>query len=951
MRVSFKFLISTIGFLFVGLTGFFSFFVTWTFSADVIDDVSQMLRDEVVQTLSKEVIDVTSGVREQSLRGAMGPLGSSDFGCCSVESDTAKYVAGFEEVRRYHWENLQTNPNLLLSFSGTMAGSLILVSTTDSMDDIDGTEARGGQGNLQWTLSDASTNYTYRQYLSNAYTDGQFVKALTSLCGASFVLGSVSGKSTALTTKEMCDNAARELIGQGMNSTLREDEAAPHGCQLDPVTRQVTWNPDGRDDLEEIGRQALCKSGRWFQTNETFQPSCADNGYPCTQGEFHSVVDPDFDAALATASTSPYNATQRSWWKGAVENGASCEGLGCKGRGQPGWSKVYLSKSTGQLVLPSVFPQYVGTTDTVRSVITLGIGLRYLDTFIADLVGVLSPNAKGWIVDLSSTEPGMLLASFPAGLSTHDDQLTLATKASKAGSGGDYIEAVSKAIRDGHGGEWLDVPEMIQLTYEDDLVQAYRISDGFGLEWLFVLSVPREVFWGNVVLARDLTIVGVSCLTAVMCMILFVISCIVSRRLMALGEKMAEVADMRMGSDIESGGLSMYKEVYQMESSFRTMTQKLRDFWTDEQNRHQKREESHRRRLRTRVLSAISESDSLRHPMVLCKASNFIEMGSLRSYESLRDSGKLVVLDTMEKVVAFERSSAIVFFSHQWLGWGQPDPDNVHHTAMVNAIVQLQTTMRNPVGAGPLQLEDMYIWVDYCSISQEHRGMQMLAISSLPVYSSVAHAFVVIAPTTTHKHNEEVCDLCSYDSRGWCRVETLSKVCASGIDNMYVMDGVDSNLMPVTIDMFKENLSLRVFEGSFSCCAMGHKNQAYCDKEQLVQSILGLYFKTLSMTDNSTRKVVLEHIQDSKDRFFPAFFKFSLPDGREEERELFGDLVSTMEVHAEKTVRESLSSILEEDELPATLLQLQQQGSRLSSRSSKDDLALGPPMMAHRTII
>jgi len=77
------------------------------------------------------------------------------------------------------------------------------------------------------------------------------------------------------------------------------------------------------------------------------------------------------------------------------------------------------------------------------------------------------------------------------------------------------------------------------------------------------------------------------------------------------------------------------------------------------------------------------------------------------------------------------------------------------------------------------------------------------------------------------------------DGAAW----TLSKVCASGIDNMYVMDGADSNLIPVTIDMFKENLSLRVFEGNFSCCAMGHKNQAYCDKEQLVQSILGLYFK------------------------------------------------------------------------------------------------------------
>jgi hypothetical protein len=162
---------------------------------------------------------------------------------------------------------------------------------------------------------------------------------------------------------------------------------------------------------------------------------------------------------------------------------------------------------------------------------------------------------------------------------------------------------------------------------------------------------------------------------------------------------------------------------------------------------------------------------------------------------------------------------------------------------------------------------------------------------------------------------------------------------------MYIMNAVDSDLQPVTMDMFKQSLSLRVFEGAFSCCAMGHKNQTYCDKEQLVQSVLGLYFKTLSMQDDPTRKMVLEHIQEAKERFFPSFFTFSLPGGRQEERELFGDLVSTMEVHHEKTLREMLTPILEEDEVPATVFRLQQQGSRLSSRSSKDHLSLdvGPP--------
>merc|ERR1719221_501208 len=242
--------------------------------------------------------------------------------------------------------------------------------------------------------------------------------------------------------------------------------------------------------------------------------------------------------------------------------------------------------------------------------------------------------------------------------------------------------------------------------------------------------------------------------------------------------------------------------------------------------------------------------------------------------------------------------------------------------------------MQNPVGDGPLLLEDMYIWVDYGSISQEHRGMQMLAISSLPVYSANAHAFVVIAPTTTHRDNGDTCNLCSYDTRGWCRVETLAKVCASGIGNMYIMDAVDSDLQPVTMEMFKQSLSLRVFEGAFSCCAMGHKNQAYCDKERLVQSVLGLYFKTLSMQDDPSRKVVLEHIEASKDRFFPAFFEFSLPDGRTEERELFGDLVSTMEVHAKRTLREQLSGILDEAEMGPVAFRLQQQVSMSSSKGS-----------------
>lgn len=174
---------------------------------------------------------------------------------------------------------------------------------------------------------------------------------------------------------------------------------------------------------------------------------------------------------------------------------------------------------------------------------------------------------------------------------------------------------------------------------------------------------------------------------------------------------------------------------------------------------------------------------------------------------------------------------------------------------------------------------------------------------------------------------------------------------------MYIMDEVDSELQPVTMDMFKHSLSLRVFEGAFSCCAMGHQNQAYCDKEQLVQSVLGLYFKTLSMQQHPTRRMVLEHMEESKDRFFPPFFTFALPGGREEERELFGDLVTTMEVHHQATLEQTLAPILDADEVPATVFRLQQQGSRCSrgsessvSLDSKDHLMLDFASRSTRTL-
>ena len=61
--------------------------------------------------------------------------------------------------------------------------------------------------------------------------------------------------------------------------------------------------------------------------------------------------------------------------------------------------------------------------------------------------------------------------------------------------------------------------------------------------------------------------------------------------------------------------------------------------------------------------------------MVLIGARDFLELEELVCYEDLRDAGKLVVLDSLKQVHDFRESNRIVFYSHQWPGWSEPDDE------------------------------------------------------------------------------------------------------------------------------------------------------------------------------------------------------------------------------------------------------------------------------------
>ena len=318
-------------------------------------------------------------------------------------------------------------------------------------------------------------------------------------------------------------------------------------------------------------------------------------------------------------------------------------------------------------------------------------------------------------------------------------------------------------------------------------------------------------------------------------------------------------------------------------------------------------------------------------PLVLIKASEFLNLESLPSYETIRDEGrqKLVILDTMTSADAFLKTNYTIFFSHQWLGFGLPDPDNVQMNVMKGAAVDL-------IKEAKVSKERAFVWIDYFSISQRNKEMQRLAISSLPAYAGSLHAFVIAAPFAMHADLNVECNLASYKRRGWCRAEVFSHVARRGTKNVYVagFNGgeVETKICPLEnlggsindegahataayiaslsdsrrheretmLDVRGESLideMINVFSGDFTCCKLKHRHNqsATCDREMLLEPMLGLYCYIYKRRFSPKIKPIYAKITDKKSDIFPATIVVQLPHGKEETRTLFGNLIELAE--------------------------------------------------------
>jgi len=102
---------------------------------------------------------------------------------------------------------------------------------------------------------------------------------------------------------------------------------------------------------------------------------------------------------------------------------------------------------------------------------------------------------------------------------------------------------------------------------------------------------------------------------------------------------------------------------------------------------------------------------------------------------------------------------------------------------------------------------------------------------------------------------------------------------------------------------------MRVFDGDFTCCRMGHPNGQPCDRERLMLPLLGIYDERGAWAQPSRdprspapRPRTLPALEARRDELFPKTFEYVSqgPLGRmTETRPLFGDLVDAVQWFAE----------------------------------------------------
>jgi hypothetical protein len=87
--------------------------------------------------------------------------------------------------------------------------------------------------------------------------------------------------------------------------------------------------------------------------------------------------------------------------------------------------------------------------------------------------------------------------------------------------------------------------------------------------------------------------------------------------------------------------------------------------------------------LRAKLHKAIETTREFEHAEVLITLRDFGRLGSLKSHEELRDRGILLYHDVLSEMSRAPQH--VIFYSHQWTSWTEPDPSNQQYRCMLAA--------------------------------------------------------------------------------------------------------------------------------------------------------------------------------------------------------------------------------------------------------------------------
>eukprot|EP00966_Prymnesium_polylepis_P108780 2518021-Prymnesium_polylepis.1 len=250
--------------------------------------------------------------------------------------------------------------------------------------------------------------------------------------------------------------------------------------------------------------------------------------------------------------------------------------------------------------------------------------------------------------------------------------------------------------------------------------------------------------------------------------------------------------------------------------------------------------------LRKEVQATVDSTGSLAFGMVLVSAREFLASGRFMPFEALRDTphSPLKVLDTLKEARDFARDQTIIFFSHQWLAYDEPDPERVHYQCMSTVVKNIVAQQGTP------GLEATWVWVDYSCMPQRNSTTLRLAVSDLSEVASLATYFVVTAPPVVHADTGEACDTSTYQARGWCRLEQFSYVCTGKTPTMLISTGGEAGAFHSYVSQPAEwkQQALGVLRGQFTCCQRTKDHTVGdmpCDKEKLKPALLRMYMKAI----------------------------------------------------------------------------------------------------------